>query len=106
MVVCAEPLRDQPRIGQFIELLFPKSNGERLDALRRLRGPRGHDRAGIDPAAEKGADRHVADHMIADRLLEPGTQLFDRFGFGTPVVRAKLQFPIPLDDRLVLRIEA
>jgi hypothetical protein len=81
MVIGAKPFGHQTRIGQFIEFLLAETDGKGLNARCRHRGHGGHHRTGIDSTAKERPDRDVADHMIADGLIQLGTQLLNRVSF-------------------------
>ncbi len=85
VVVGAEQLRDTARVGQLVveRLRVAAAEADRVGlhrAVAVLRHER-DDRARVDAARQERADRHVADHLHARRLLEA------RAGLRDPVVR-------------------
>ena len=57
-MIGADVLGDAPRVMQFAEILLVKSDRKSLDLLRRFLGHQRDDRAGIDAARKKRAQRH------------------------------------------------
>ena len=97
-VLRAETLRHLARIGQLVvqRLGGAAVEADRIGADRLLR-VLGHETdhgAGIDPARKEGADRHVADHLHAHRLLELCTHLVHPLRFGGLAVDGLGQPPV------------
>ena len=74
VVLCPEPLCDSSRIGELVVRFFPEAHGERLDRDTDLGRHDRDDGARIDSPAQEGADRHVADEVRADCVLQEGPQ--------------------------------
>ena len=65
-------LCDQARIGKLAKN-FPiafEANGISFDRLAQKLAHQRYDRAGVEPAAEKRAEWHIADQMQFDALAE------------------------------------
>ncbi len=54
-----------------------EADRERVQPRLRALHHQAHDGGGIEPAREEGADRHVGQHMGADRVVEAAAQLGD-----------------------------
>ena len=79
LVIGRVALRDHPGVAGLVVFLGRKADREGLD--RAAPDARHHrdDGGGIDPAGQKGAERHVRDQSQPHRLLELRDQLAAQF---------------------------
>ena len=71
-MIGAKIFRDAPRMVRFVKRRDIEADGERFNVFRRTQlGHERDDGTGIDSAAEKDAERNVADQTQANRFFEP-----------------------------------
>ena len=112
MVLGPEALRDRPRVRPLVEAVsVVEADRERLHRLAHHARHQRDDRARVDAAAEKRAQRNVGDQPAPDRLLQQpphlGRGLVEaRSSVGGAAVDARdRQLPVALDRRLAARLE-
>src|SRR5680860_918986 len=77
MVLCAQVVRDRPRVLGLVVVRLVEADAERADGSRRsLLHQRDHKR-GVDPAREEGSHRHVGHHPGADGCAEGDVELLE-----------------------------
>ncbi len=104
VVIGAEFIGDDPRVGQLVvkRVLAFESDRVGFDgAIARTRHGR-DDGARIDSAAEKRAERNVADHLRAHRLQQLRAHALDPFGLRAIVGLVEANVPIFLVANLPL----
>jgi hypothetical protein len=69
-MIGADVLGDAARVMKLAEVLFVKTDRERLDALARLLAHQRHDGARIDAAGKKSTERHFRHQTHAHRLAQ------------------------------------
>src|SRR5579864_4694110 len=70
--------RDEARVIELVVFGFAKSDGESFQAIGGETRSAGYNGARIDSAAQKRADRNIADHVQADGFVEQGANAFDK----------------------------
>ena len=63
----------------------------------------GDDRARIDPATQKRTDRHIADHVHTNGLIDLFTELFDQILLSRLPVRFEHDIPVATRSRRQVR---
>ena len=79
VVVGAERLRHATGVGGFVEGRVFEADREGLETTADVPSGEGRDRARVDPAGEKDAQRHVADQVLAHGEVENAAEPLDRF---------------------------
>jgi len=80
-------LRAGSCVWQLVECRLAEADCKRFDRAVGMPDHVRDDGAGVNSAAQERADRHVADHVYADRLLELFAQLFDQVLLGRAAIR-------------------
>ncbi len=104
VVLGAEALRDLPGVGQLVVEGLGGAAREpdrvrphRMVAVLRHQADDG---ARVDPAREEAADRHVAHHLHAHRVVEARADALGPLGFGDAVVDRVGDAPVALRAHL------
>ena len=79
VMIGADVLGHAARVMQFAEILFVKSDRKRFDLLRRFLGHQRDDRAGIDAARKKSAQRHFRHQAHAHGFAQQLNHAFAGF---------------------------
>ena len=74
-VLGAGRARCEPRVAELVGLALGKAHGKGADGLLHHRRHQGGQAAGVEPAGEKEAQRHVAHEMAGHGGVEPRAQL-------------------------------
>ena len=112
VVVGGVALCHQPPVWPLVEALAVlEADGEGLHRPVELRRHDPDHGARVDPAAQKGAERHVGDQPAPDRVLQARANLGRRLAQREVDVRGAVdprdrRSPVALDHRLAPRLEA
>ena len=94
-VVGTQVSRNSSSVLRLVVVRLVEADGEGADRPFALGLHQRHDQRGIDAAGKEGAERHVGDHLLADRSPEPALQrLNGRF------LRSRERISQPLPDDL------
>ena len=74
VVLGAQVLGHAPRIGQLVEARLVEADGKGLERLGEVAGHQRADHAGIQPAAQEGAEGHVRDQPHAHGIVQFGKE--------------------------------
>src|SRR6266498_2495685 len=95
-MVGSELLGNLTGVLRLVELYLRKPDGKGLERTRSSPSCRCHHGTGIQPAAQEGAERDIADKMRADGVFEEPSQAVYEVVFGLPMVWPELQVPVLL----------
>src|SRR5215208_6880714 len=91
-----EPLGDSSSMLDLAEVLFFKSDGERLDAALGKPAHQSHDRARIYPARKKCPERNLRHQPHPDRIREQLDCASRGFLFAYIDLACEIKRPVPL----------
>ena len=93
-MIGVEALRYRTCVARLVERLLVKADRAGLDRPTTILGHQGDHCAAVDPAREKGSQRHVGNHPRVYRLLEQLDQFFLKIS-GRPLAPlAEIHIPI------------
>lgn len=92
-VIGREALGNLLRISRFVERRLIEADRAGLHRLRARFGHQRDDRAAVDPARQKGAERNVGDHAVCDGGAHQMDQMFGRLALARPDALRKIGRP-------------
>src|SRR3990172_8232709 len=102
VMIRAEASGDHYRVRKLRERLLFEPDRKGLDRPLTQSTHQGNYCAGVDAPAQEGADRHVADHPQADRLLKGPPQVLRKGLLWFPRLLSVIKIPVAMQQKMSL----
>jgi len=96
-VIGAVPAGHEPRVGELVESSLIEADRKGFHGRRGGAGHGGHDRAGVQAAAENAPDGHVADHVELHGFVEKVAEALDPLALRHRDVGRHVEAPVATD---------